>query len=124
LFDLSRKQIKIGFGLFDSRARFHSSDHRKKVVRSFFASFLCQPGRRKERLPIILPVVADRILKTCRQNAHYRGLSTEIYLAADDVWIAAEAPLPKGIAENDDLGSAGFVFVTREDASEHRLNAQ
>src|SRR6185503_20133734 len=124
LFDLSRKQIEIRLCLRDCCTRLETSDHGQEPVRTFFTRFPGEPLRRKHRLPKILRIIIDGILEPGRHDADHCSFSAEVYLATDNIGITSKAPLPETMAEKDHVSSARFVFVAREDASEHWLHIE
>src|SRR6185369_845132 len=112
------------FCLGECYTRLETRDYRQPSVCTFFASFFGQPLSRKHRLPIILGLITDGILKTWRHNTDDSSFASDVYLAADDVGITAKTALPKTVAENDNVRPTGFIFVASEDASELWLDAE
>jgi hypothetical protein len=80
---------------------------------------LCLPGRERQRRPdvnIFHPQPRAR-----RRHAYHRvKLIIERDGPAQDVWIAAEAPLPQNVAENHYPVMSGLIFFRQKIPADHR----
>lgn len=119
LFEALRDAAHFSAGLFEGDAGLEAADHLEEVGAAAGA-LLGVPGERREKLGF----PAGDLEAWGHDADNGVGRAVERDGLSDDGGIAAEAVAPETVAEDDDGGGAGVVFLFIEDPAEEGLDAE